>query len=146
MLNRGSMQATANSSGVTPINRVKLDLLLSGIRKKLALNIPLTHPEMRLVEALQTQHRLKPREKTVFDGDTMHIVRSNTVDDLFDAVRTLSDIHSDAGNTAYRYRGSLDPITAAQWKKESGLKIGTKAFAQFAMKRMKDSDYRKFSA
>lgn len=41
--------------------------------------------------------------------------------------------------------GSLDPITAYNWMRESGLKIGTKEFAQFAMKRIKnDIDYRKF--
>jgi hypothetical protein len=40
--------------------------------------------------------------------------------------------------------GSIDPITAAIWRKECGAGIGTKEFAKYAKKKLADPDYRRF--
>lgn len=76
----------------------------------------------------------------------MHIVKTNQVDDVFEAVKLMSDIQRDGGTDKRRkYLGSIDPVTAAQFRKESGYAIGTKAFAKYAKKRL-NSDYAKFRA
>jgi hypothetical protein len=89
---------------------------------------------------------MKPATQYLFDGDKMHVVETNEVDGVFDYVKTMRDIHADGGTSSSgRYFGSLDPITAANFMKDSGLRIGTKEFAAYAKQRMK-RDYQRFVA
>lgn len=82
----------------------------------------------------------------MFDGANMHVVKTNTVDDVINFVKTMSDIqHDQVDKSTYRYIGSIDPVTAANFRKESGYKIGTKEFARYAKRRLND-DYTKFRA
>lgn len=67
------------------------------------------------------------------------------MDEVFNLVRQNREIYADGMREGTRYLGSIDPITAAQWAKESGLKIGTKEFAKYAKRKLADSDYRRFS-
>lgn len=122
--------------------------MMEEIKRLRALNLPLKPHHEKLVYELQRLQKLKPRERYVFDGNKMHVIRENDVDAVFDAVKLTSDIQAEQGTQTKnrRYLGSLDPITAAQFSKESGLKIGTKEFARYATGKLRSSDYRKFSA
>lgn len=78
----------------------------------------------------------------------MIIRRTNDAEPIMNAMKDYGDVidrHHRSGAVGAKMIGSLDPITASVWAKESGLKIGTKEFAQFASKRIKeDIDFRKF--
>lgn len=48
------------------------------------------------------------------------------------------------GEMAVRKVGSIPMIVAEQWAKECGEAIGTKAFAEYAKKKLMDGDFAKF--
>jgi hypothetical protein len=88
------------------------------------------------------------RERAYFDSDgVLHIEKTIDAEPVMEAMKAYGDFidqHSQR-KQAQRIIGSLDPFTALNWSKECGAKVGTKEFAQFAMKRIKnDSDYRRF--
>lgn len=77
----------------------------------------------------------------------LHITRTVEVDAIFSALNDYRDILSrNAKNRAVNGRliGCIDPITAANWRKECGAGVGTKEFAQYAKKKLNDRDYSKF--
>ena len=117
---------------------------MTRIRQKLALNLPLSEPESVLLSEIRSRLQLKPREEYVFDGTTTHVVRTNVVDDVFDAVKIMAEVHKETQPKTMKYFGSVDPITAANFAQESGHAVGTKAFAKYAKKKLA-SDYKKFS-
>lgn len=135
----------STSSNRTKKNQLKLDLMKQEIRRRLALDLPLTAAQHRLVCELQRLHKLKPRERYVFDGENMHIVKTNQVDAVFDLVKQNREIFGEALQDNMKYIGSLDEITAARFAKESGLKIGTKEYARYVKRKLQSSDYAKFS-
>jgi len=84
---------------------------------------------------------------TVDHNGNVVIRKTNDAEPIMDAVKSYGDFidRYSTRKLAQRMIGSIDPSTAQLWAQESGLKIGTKAFAQFAMKRLKnDIDYRRF--
>ena len=90
----------------------------------------------------------KKRESIHVDVDgTVHVNKSVDAEPIMDAVKAYGDFidrHTQK-DRAQRMVGSLDPITAYNWMKETGLKVGTQEFAKFAINRLKnDSDYRRF--
>lgn len=78
----------------------------------------------------------------------VHITRSVDASPVIDAMKDYADIIGHKRNdkmAGAKMIGAIDPITAANWSKETGLKVGTKEFAQFAKKRIQnDNEYRGF--
>lgn len=110
--------------------------------------LPLTASEENLIAELWRRKYENRRETINVDHDGT-VVISKTVDaePIMDAMKSYGDFidrHTQR-KQAQRMIGSLDPITAFKWMQETGLKIGTKEFAKFAIKRIKqDSEYRSF--
>lgn len=101
------------------------------------------------MEQVERLTKLNQRVDFSADGNTLHIKRSMNVEPVFEHVKYRSDVIKDSGspNKNGRYIGSLDPITAQKLKQQSGLKIGTKEFAEYAADKIEnDSDMRKFKA
>jgi hypothetical protein len=122
-------------------------LLAQAVAKE-AQGLRLTPTEENLIAELDRFKNEKRREKMTVDADgTVRIVKTIDAEPIMEAVKAYGDFidkHTQK-NRAQRIVGAIDPVTAYNWMKETGLKIGTKEFAQFAMKRIKhDSEYRKF--
>jgi len=132
----------------TAQNAHKLRLILAAALAKDAQGVPLSVSEEDLLYELYRRRSERRREKTTIDRDgNVSITKTIDAEPILDAVKAYGDFIDKytQANRAQRYVGSLDPITAANWMKESGFKIGTKEFAKFAMKRIKhDIDYRRF--
>jgi hypothetical protein len=125
----------------------KLHLLLAGIRVKLNRKIPLTVNEENLLAECQRVYHMKPVERVVVDHDgTVHIHSSNDAQPVMEAMKAYGDMMGKKINKSNGARmiGAIDPVTAQIWAKESGLKIGTRAYAQYAKKKLNDIDYRSF--
>lgn len=110
--------------------------------------LPLTDKEEHLIAELYRRRYERRRETVSVDSNgTVHIKTTIDAEPIMEAVKAYGDFidrHTQK-RQAQRYVGSLDPITAANWARETGLKVGTREFAQFAMKRIKgDIDYRRF--
>jgi hypothetical protein len=83
----------------------------------------------------------------VDSNGVIHVNKTIDAEPIMEAMKAYGDFidRHTQHNRAQRIVGSLDPLTAYNWMKETGLKVGTKEFAQFAIKRIKhDSDYRRF--
>lgn len=128
----------SEASSSDPDNLQKLQKLLERINVKLTLSIPLTPREHNLVAEMQRVQTLKPRSNYQVTADgKLHIVHTNDAEPVMEGVKALSDLTRDQGGSAnHRYIGSIDPITAAQFKKDSGLKIGTKEYSEYVHKRL----------
>ena len=126
----------------------KLRLLLAAALYKEAEGTPLTLKEESLLAELYRRKHEKARETTTVDVDgTVRISKTIDAEPIMEAVKAYGDFvdRHTQNKRAQRYVGSLDPLNAARWMKESGFAVGTKQFAAFAMKRIKhDIDYRKF--
>lgn len=123
-------------------------MILAQAMVKDAQGLPLTPREENLIAELHRIKHEKRREKITVDADgTVRITKTIDAEPIMQAVKDHGDFidRYTQRTQAQRYVGSLDPITAYNWMAETGLKIGTKEFAQMAMKRIKnDIDYRKF--
>lgn len=110
--------------------------------------LPLTGKEEELLAELYRRKYERRRESIHVDSTgTVHVSKTVDAEPIMDAVKAYGDFIDkySTRKQAQRIVGSLDPITAFKWMQETGLKIGTKEFAQFAMKRIKhDSEYRRF--
>jgi hypothetical protein len=132
----------------TRLNAQKLRLILAEAVRKDAVGLPLTAKEEELIAELYRRRYERRRERAFFDSNgALHIQKTIDIEPILDAVKSYGDFidrHTQRSQ-AQRIVGSLDPFTALQWSKECGASIGTKEFAQFAMKRIKgDIDYRRF--
>lgn len=127
----------------------KLRLLLSKIHVKQARGVALTPTEENLLGECYYRYYSKPREKRhVTPEGVITVERTVDVEPVIDAMRDYADTIS-FGRHRHNARlvGSIDPIIAEQWAKETGLRIGSKEFVQFAAKRLRsDIDFRKFRA
>jgi len=132
----------------TRLNAQKLRLILAQALAKEEQGVPLTVKEEELLAELYRRRHEKRRESAFFDSDgVLHIQKTIDIEPVMDAMKSYGDFidrHTQR-KEAQRIVGSLDPFTALAWAKECGAAVGTKEFAQFAMKRIKsDSDYRRF--
>lgn len=75
------------------------------------------------------------------DG-TIHRKTRQPVEGIKRAVHEMSD-HA-RGKSQY-YLGSIPVVIANQWSKECGAAIGTREFAEFAKRKLMDSDWRNLS-
>lgn len=126
----------------------KLRLLLAKISVKYDQGLPLTVAEEELLAACHHRMHLAQTETTTFDADgTMHIKHTLNAEPVMEAMKAYGDIVSGSRSrvAGAKMVGALDPITAAQWAKETGIKLHTKEFVQYVVNRLKtDRDYSKF--
>ena len=85
---------------------------------------------------------------TVDANGRVHIERTLDAEPIINAMKDYADIIGLKRNdkmAGARMIGAIDPMTAINWSKETGVKIGTKEFAQFAKRRIQnDNEYRGF--
>lgn len=122
--------------------------MLAQIAVKRARNQPLTPTQENLLAECQRVIQMKPTEQIVVDQATgaIHVKRSVDAEPVMQAMKDYGDvIGKGRGKVAgARMIGSIDPVTAAIWRKECGAGIGTKEFAAYAKKKLADPDYRRF--
>lgn len=125
----------------------KLKQSLQMIKWKLDRKLPLTSEEHRLVCEVERLDKLKMRLHFKSEDGKFHITRTADVDPVFEHVRGLSQAHKDAPalKRKTKYLGSLDPITAAEFRKNVGAGVGTKEFQEYALKKINDT-HTKFKA
>jgi hypothetical protein len=117
------------------------------VAAKLSRNQALSPEEDNLLAECQRVYHQKPQEKVHLDTDgTIRIVKSVDAEPIMDAMKAYGDIiqKHQRGAAGAKMIGSIDPITAAIWRKECGAGIGTKEFAAYAKKKLADSDFRRF--
>lgn len=118
------------------------------MEQKVARGVNLSPSEENLLAELHRQRYLKPREKMTVNPDgSIHIKKTMDVEPILEAMKAYGDFVDKYASRkmAQRMVGAIDPLTAQLWSKECGFRIGTKGFAQFAIKRIKnDIDYRRF--
>lgn len=78
------------------------------------------------------------------DGSVV-VARSYDVGSVFEGVKALSQGAKHTKKTA-QYLGSIDTITAENWSKECGAKVGSKEFAAYAKKKLMSGDWAHFRA
>ena len=126
----------------------KLRLILARAEVKVAQGLPLSVQEEDLVARLDAMRYEKRRESISVDASgTVHVKTSIDAEPVMEAIKAYGDFidRTSRSKTGHAMVGAIDPVTAANWMRETGLKIGTREFAQFAIKRIKhDSEYRKF--
>jgi hypothetical protein len=153
-------RSTVDPTTLSPLARLEaltkekqarmLRLTLELVRKKLALGLPLSVAENELLA--ECRRRYYSKEKTTYRVDAhgcVHVTKTVDAEPIMNAMKDYGEIigvnkRNDkvAGASLI---GGIDPVTAANWAKETGLKIGTKEYAQFAKNRIKnDIDYRRF--
>lgn len=119
------------------------------MKQKRSANIPLTVVENELLAECYRRYYSQEKSVTTVDATgRIHISRSINVTPIIDAMKDYGDIIGYKRNdkmAGAKMIGALDPLTAQNWAKETGLKVGTREFAQLAKKRIQnDSDYRGF--
>lgn len=79
-----------------------------------------------------------------FDTDNGFVVKkTRDVTEVLKAVKGMSELDSPKGNN---YRGSVDMYTAQTWARECGAAVGTAEWKEYALKKLKDSNYAAFRA
>ena len=89
----------------------------------------------------------KPTETISVGSDgSVNVRKQNDVEPLFDAMKNYTDVIGKGAKSIMGAKlfGSIDPVTAEQWRRECGAGIGTKEFAEYAVKKMNDRDFRRF--
>lgn len=125
----------------------KLQQSLSLINKKLGAGIPLTPEEHRLASEVERVQRLKLKLEFRHEDGKMHVRRTGDADPVFAHVRHLSQLHAETPShkKTKKFLGSIDPITAAQFRKEVGAGVGTQEFQDYALKKL-NTTHTKFKA
>lgn len=153
-----AINKTISPEALSPIARLEmmtkqkqarmLKMTLELVRQKLARRLPLTVEENELLAECRRRYYSKPKETITLDNDGRVIVRqSMDIEPIMDAMKAYGDIIGTKRNDKMfgaKMIGGIDPLTAGNWASETGLKVGTREFAQFAKKRIQDSEYRKF--
>lgn len=112
--------------------------------------VPLTVAEAELLAECRRRYYSKEREtRTVDSNGVIRVTRTVDAEPIINAMLAYKDLvgidrHNNKVAGA-RMVGAIDPITALNWSKETGLKVGSKEFGAFAKKRIQnDIDYRRF--
>ena len=89
---------------------------------------------------------MRPTETITSDGENVTVTKSVDAEPIMEAMKDYGDIidKKKTGAAGAKLVGSIDPITAAIWRKECGAGIGTREFAKYAMKKLADPDFRRF--
>ena len=118
---------------------------------KQARGLQLTVAEGELLAECRRRYYSKYRETTLIDSDGRVVVKKELdAEPIINVMKDYAELVGLRRNdkmAGAKLIGAIDPLTAGNWAKETGLKIGTKEYAQFAKKRLQnDIDYRKFRA
>jgi len=90
---------------------------------------------------------MKRRETVKWEDGKVHFKKSLEADEMVRAISGYGELVNPRRNKAGRlYLGSIDPITAANWARESGTKIGTKEFVAYAKKKLLSGEFAKYQA
>ena len=116
---------------------------------KKARGVPLSVAEQELLAECTRLAHSKPKEERFVDADgRIHIRKSMDAQPIVDFMKEYPSLFGHRRNdklAGTKLIGSIDPLTAVNWSKETGLKVGTKEFAKFVSKRLKnDITYRRF--
>jgi hypothetical protein len=130
------------------VSAQRLRLLLARALVKVENGLALTEKEEHLIAEVYRRRYERRREVVTVTADgTVNIKRTIDASPIMEAMLAYGsfvDRHTQS-KLAQRMVGSIDPLTADRWMKECGFAVGTKGFANFAMKRIKsDIDYRGF--
>lgn len=82
------------------------------------------------------------KEKMIYEDDKLHIVREQDVSEILRQTHYLrenSPTRTREGN--WRLAGRIPLVVAEQWSRECKAGIGSKEFAEYVKKKLKDSDY-----
>lgn len=105
--------------------------------------------ESRLAFEVEKLDRLGYTVSEHMEDGKFYIVRKINADPVIATVKQRSQMIRDSGGkggkAGQKYLGSLDPITAADLAAKSGLKIGTREFADYAVDQIK-REYTKYKA
>lgn len=142
------LEAETKERQETRLRAEKLKLILARLERAVAHGLPLSPDEENLLAELERRKYMNPRESIHVDSDgTVRVNKAVNVEPVMEAMKAYGDFidRYSSRKRAQRMVGALDPLTAANWARESGTKIGTKEFAKFCMQRIKnDIDYRGF--
>lgn len=73
-----------------------------------------------------------------------HFVKSQDVTGILQAAHEMKDmVRKDTGPVQGRYLGTVPVLVAQQWAKDCGAAIGTKEWAAYAKKQLKDGTWSK---
>lgn len=117
------------------------------IRQKVALGIKLKGKETRLLEDHLHKRMMKTKETAHHDGRKLSFRKSVEVDPIFFGVKKQNELVNPVRDKTGRlYLGSIDLMTAQNWAKECGAKIGTKEWTAYAKKKLTSGEFSKFQA
>ena len=82
-------------------------------------------------------------EDVRYEDGKIYNVRTQDVDGIIDYARHMADAHTKPfyGDAAWRYVGTIPLALAEAWSKETGIRIGTREFAELCKKRLMDGTY-----
>jgi len=81
-------------------------------------------------------------DKYIEEDGKLHIVRTQDVTNILESNHHLrNEMPSMHGDAKWRLAGRIPLVVAEQWSRECGEGIGTKAFAEYVKKKLKDSNY-----
>lgn len=146
----GERSAIAALSALSEEKQARmLGLTLERIKAKMAQGMALSIKEHELLTECRRRYHSKPRVKYQFDQDgSMTIEHSVDIGPVQEMLKNYTEVYGRGRNdkmAGAQMVGALDEVTAVVWSHETGLKIGTKEFAEFAKKRIQnDIDYRVF--
>lgn len=123
----------------------KLLQVLKNIKSKMDLGINLTAEESRLICEVERIDRLKLKMDFKSEDGKFHIIRTGDAEPVMDHVKHLSEMQDNVPShkRSKRFLGSIDPITAAQFRKEVGAGVGTQEFQEYALKKL-DTTHTRF--
>lgn len=97
-----------------------------------------------LEEALRAQF-LRPSEEFVERDNLLIHRRSVDAEPIIQAVQSIGSMQPVRRDRLGRkLLASVDPITATNWARESGTRVGTREFIEYAKKKLMSGDYSKF--
>lgn len=127
----------------------KLRLTLEKVRAKTAAGLNLSIEEEILLAECRRRYHSRPQTVSVIDeSGVMRIKHTVDVEPLMQAMKDYGDVinrqHQKVSNAGTRLVGSVDPLIAAVWASETGLRIGTAEFAAYAIKKLESNEWSKF--
>lgn len=94
---------------------------------------------------MRTQHR--QTETVSHQNGKVVFNKTMTVDPIFNGVKGMAELaNPHRMKSGRKYLGSVDPFTAQAWARECGCSVGTKGFADYAIKKLKSSEYAHYRA
>jgi hypothetical protein len=148
--NPTTLNPIAKLMALTEAKQAKmLRLTLELVAQKKAAGVQLTVDENELLAECRRRYYSKEKSVTKVDANgSIHITKTVDAEPIINAMKDYADIIGYGRNdnmAGAKMIGAIDEVTATNWAKETGLKVGSREFAQFAKRRIQnDSEYRGF--